>query len=1190
MSTLRGATELFVVCLILSLSPIVFASTVIHVPADQPTIQAGINAASNGDTVLVSAGTYYESINFNGKAITVTSVGGPGVAVIKGPESYVSTVTFNSGETTASIVSGFTIQAANSSSSGVIYISSSSPTVAGNVIIGNQPSYASGIYIQSGSPVIQGNLIVGSQQGGVIAYSGSGIQITGNVIASNYGPGVALNYSNGTDVLKQNTIVGNTNGGVTSYGVGGALTLVQNLISGNSGLGVYLNGNAGPVTIVSNTVVDNQVGCCGSGPSEIFFSQISSLATLQNNLIVATSNGVAFGCQDLQSDPLFTNNNVFAANNAAYGGACPDLTGTNGNLSVDPLFVDLLSDNVHLQAGSPVINAGVNSAPDEPALDFDGDLRVAGGMVDIGADEYSKKATLAINPSALHFSARDVGTSSSPQVVTLTNNGTTSIPLNLIATGRGFTQTNTCSATLAANASCRISVTFTPTTGGAIGGVLGVFSNTTMNPKTVSLIGTGLAPQVQFYANFYFYGQVIGTSATQTATLTNVGQAPLLISSIALSTPADFTQTNTCPLAPTSLAVGASCNISVTFSPTITGNQNGSLTITDNASPNTQSAYVNGSGVSAGIPTLNPTNLTFPVILIGQSSAAQTATLTNTGTGPLGIQNIYSNGDFSQTNDCPGVLAVGASCTLTITFTPTNQGNDSGYIWVYTDSAYYQVYVSATGTGQAPVPAISSLSLSSIAAGSSDTSMSLTGVGFVYNTRVLWNGVVLPYSYEYGNTQINFTIPGANLANAGINQITVFTPEPGGGTSNALPFTVYTPINYAVQTIPYKYSAIAGTNLNIPYYGAANLATPFPIQFGGGSYTNMTVGAGGMISFENYASEYNSPIPTTQTRTLIAPFWAFLYPWGSGNNNNVFWAVTGTAPNRQLIVEWRNIPYCCNSHAGTVKFEVVFFEGNSNIQFNYADTVFGGYSSSNNNGATASVGVQVTPTLGTQFSYYTPSLASKTSLLWYPSAPTATVSTNALGFGYHKIGSASHPQKFTLTNGGLVTLNITDVSISSADFSQTNDCGSAVDPGKSCTFLVTFNPSQPVAETATLSITDNAVNSPQTVSLSGIGAIQPIVVFPIQLNFGGVTVGQSSTLPVTLANAANTKLTIQQITTTSAAFVATNNCGASLAPGASCTVNVTFTPTQPGTVSGKLLMGLNGKAVVSEAKLVGNGQ
>src|SRR5438132_13793840 len=73
------------------------AQQTLHVPADQPTIQAAINAASNGDTVLVSPGIYVENINFNGKAITVTSSGGPSVTIIDGGQRG-SVVTFFSGE------------------------------------------------------------------------------------------------------------------------------------------------------------------------------------------------------------------------------------------------------------------------------------------------------------------------------------------------------------------------------------------------------------------------------------------------------------------------------------------------------------------------------------------------------------------------------------------------------------------------------------------------------------------------------------------------------------------------------------------------------------------------------------------------------------------------------------------------------------------------------------------------------------------------------------------------------------------------------------------------------------------------------------------------------------------------------------------------------------------------------------
>jgi hypothetical protein len=129
--SIRAIFVVFVsACLLFSLPAM---GKVIHVPADQPTIQAGINAAANGDTVLVSAGTYYENVNFNGKAITVTSVSGPGATAIDGSKGTTGiTVTFSTRETASAVLSGFTIQ--NGSSSG-INVSSASPTITGNVLI-----------------------------------------------------------------------------------------------------------------------------------------------------------------------------------------------------------------------------------------------------------------------------------------------------------------------------------------------------------------------------------------------------------------------------------------------------------------------------------------------------------------------------------------------------------------------------------------------------------------------------------------------------------------------------------------------------------------------------------------------------------------------------------------------------------------------------------------------------------------------------------------------------------------------------------------------------------------------------------------------------------------------------------------------------------------------------------------------
>src|SRR5207302_4829465 len=130
-------TALIILCLI----PHAARAATINVPADQPTIQAAINIASNGDKVLVAPGTYYENINFMGKAITVTTSGGPSVTTINGGAAG-SVVTFTSNEGTNSVLSGFTITNGlgggdRNNTAGGITIYSASPTIKGNVITNN---------------------------------------------------------------------------------------------------------------------------------------------------------------------------------------------------------------------------------------------------------------------------------------------------------------------------------------------------------------------------------------------------------------------------------------------------------------------------------------------------------------------------------------------------------------------------------------------------------------------------------------------------------------------------------------------------------------------------------------------------------------------------------------------------------------------------------------------------------------------------------------------------------------------------------------------------------------------------------------------------------------------------------------------------------------------------------------------
>jgi len=115
-----------------------FAQNTINVPGDQTTIQGAIDAANNGDTVLVAPGTYYENIKFKGMAITVTSSGGAAQTFIDGG-GIESVVTFSNGEAADSVLNGFTLQHGMASSSnrylgGGVYIGGGSPIISNNTI------------------------------------------------------------------------------------------------------------------------------------------------------------------------------------------------------------------------------------------------------------------------------------------------------------------------------------------------------------------------------------------------------------------------------------------------------------------------------------------------------------------------------------------------------------------------------------------------------------------------------------------------------------------------------------------------------------------------------------------------------------------------------------------------------------------------------------------------------------------------------------------------------------------------------------------------------------------------------------------------------------------------------------------------------------------------------------------------
>jgi len=218
-----------------------------------------------------------------------------------------------------------------------------------------------------------------------------------------------------------------------------------------------------------------------------------------------------------------------------------------------------------------------------------------------------------------------------------------------------------------------------------------------------------------------FVSDTIGTtSAAQSATLTNSGNASLTISPISVS--GDFSETDNCG---TTVAAGSQCKISVTFTPTVVGTRTGTVTITNNASGSPQTIALSGMGVAPGATaptvTLSPTSLTFVSQTDGTTSAAQTVTLTNSGTAALAISSITASGDFALTQNCGASVAAGASCAISVTFTPTAAGTRTGTVTITDNAGNSPQTVSLSGGGEAFSLSTASTGITIPSAGGSGT-------------------------------------------------------------------------------------------------------------------------------------------------------------------------------------------------------------------------------------------------------------------------------------------------------------------------------------------------------------------------------------------------------------------------------------------------------------------------------------
>jgi hypothetical protein len=381
-----------------------------------------------------------------------------------------------------------------------------------------------------------------------------------------------------------------------------------------------------------------------------------------------------------------------------------------------------------------------------------------------------QEAPLAgFSQSSLTFAAQQLGTTSSPQSVKLTNNGTGPLNLsNVAVTGtnsQDFPLTNTCSSALAVGANCQISVSFAPTANGPRGASLSVTDNAPGTPQIIPLSGSGGLAAVQLSPSTLSFGNepVGNTSASQPITVTNAGYSTLNISLISVTgaNSGDFSQTSSCG---STLGASSSCTVSVTFSPAVLGSRNAGVTISDDAPGSPQTITLTGSGTST--VGLSPSSITFSGQYVGTSGLPQSVTVTNSGTVPLTITNVaISPSDFGSINACGSSVGPGASCTIGVFFDPTTAGARTGTLTLTDNGVGSSHTVTLSGMGQDFSVAPSSSSTATVTSGQTAnyTVAIVSGGGFNQAVELGCSGVpaLATCSLSSSSVMLNGSVPSS---------------------------------------------------------------------------------------------------------------------------------------------------------------------------------------------------------------------------------------------------------------------------------------------------------------------------------------------------------------------------------------------------------------------------------------------
>src|SRR5277367_3572288 len=694
------------------------------------------------------------------------------------------------------------------------------------------------------------------------------------------------------------------------------------------------------------------------------------------------------------------------------------------------------------------------------------------------------------------------------------------------------------------------------------------------------------------------FGSVaVGTTATQSLSVTNTGLGTVTIASAAL-TGAGFTVVGGNPAG--TIGVGQSSTIQLQFAPTSAGAINGSLTILSDASNSPLAISITGTGTQAGL-TVAPSALTFGNVIVGQTGT-QSVKLTNSGNSSVTINlaTVTGTGFGISGLSLPTTLTGGQSISFSAQFTPTGASAASGSI-TFTDNAPGSPQVvSMIGTGVATnsslVATPGSVAFGNVSVGSSNPqTITLKNTGNISAT------ISAISASGSGFSATGLAVPLTLAANQSTTFTAQFAPTTVGAASGSIQITS----NASNPTVTVALSG-SGVQGNLT-------ANPTSINFG-----SLLVGASGSVSVtlrnsgtasvaisQGSASGTGFSITGLAAQTLTAgestSFTAKFAPTAAGSATGsvsitsnapgsplvIGLSGSGTASQAQLTISPASVAFGSVSVGSTGSQTVTLTNpGNAALTVSQAIPSGTGFSMSGasmpmtiNAGGSASFTAKFSPTTvgsntgGISIVSNAPGSPATIALSGTGIEGQLGASPSSVNFGSVAVGSTGS-QSITLTNSGSASVTISQATVSGTGFSISGlSTPLALGAGLSTTFSAQFAPTSAGSPSGSISIVSNGLNSPTTISLSGIGTQPQLAATPTTAAFGNVTAGTNNSQSVSLTNGGSATVTISSLTVSGAGFSTTGiTAPVTIAAGKAATFNAVFGPSTAGSMTGSITL------------------